>query len=299
MDNANSKTHQVGIKGTNEKGIYDMSGNVAEWCSDWYDENYYNKPQASATDPIGPTEGLYKVVRGGGWDCNETFCKVTSRFKYLPTTKKSSVGFRLVRKNIGVKKYSNYKIFFIALKKRKIIMPQKKYILIVLLFIFFSGNIIAQLRMGFTAGTLFTTNTLNHAEIGVINQSIPCFCGVKQVETKPVLLYSAGFTVDYVLSDQFFISTKALFTAKGWNEKTHYADFNSGNAAVVYDSKDKYRLNYFDLPVYFVFSSALGSKDARFNIGFGGYVDFALSGKYQFHFVGFSKYHKQFGRVWS
>ena len=165
-------------------------------------------------------------------------------------------------------------------------MPQKKYILIVLLFIFFSGNIIAQLRMGFTAGTLFTTNTLNHAEIGVINQSIPCFCGVKQVETKPVLLYSAGFTVDFVLSDEFFISTKALFAAKGWNEKTHYADFNPGSTAVVYDSKDKYRLNYFELPIYFVFSSALGSKDAKFNIGFGGYVDFALAGKYQFHLLG-------------
>ena len=97
-DNATGKTHPVGIKGTNEKGIYDMSGNVAEWCSDWYDENYYTKTQNGATDPNGPAQGIYKVVRGGGWDCNETFCKVSTRFKYLPITKKSSIGFRLVKK---------------------------------------------------------------------------------------------------------------------------------------------------------------------------------------------------------
>jgi formylglycine-generating enzyme required for sulfatase activity len=96
-DNANNQTHQVGMKATNEKGIYDMSGNVAEWCNDWYDENYYNKVQPGATDPKGPVEGIYKVVRGGGWDCNETFCKITVRYKYPPDTKKSSVGFRLVK----------------------------------------------------------------------------------------------------------------------------------------------------------------------------------------------------------
>jgi formylglycine-generating enzyme required for sulfatase activity len=96
--NANNKTHQVGIKATNEKGIYDMSGNVAEWCSDWYDENYYNKAPPNATDPGGPADGIYKVVRGGGWDCNETFCKVTTRYKYLPATRKSSIGLRLVKK---------------------------------------------------------------------------------------------------------------------------------------------------------------------------------------------------------
>ncbi|HSZ85109.1 MAG TPA: SUMF1/EgtB/PvdO family nonheme iron enzyme, partial [Puia sp.] len=96
-DNAINETHPVGLKATNENGIYDMSGNVAEWCSDWYDENYYNKIAAGTTNPKGPVEGMYKVVRGGGWDCNEMFCKVKTRFKYLPSTKKSSVGFRLVK----------------------------------------------------------------------------------------------------------------------------------------------------------------------------------------------------------
>ncbi len=98
-DNAKNETHQVGLKATNANGLYDMSGNVAEWCSDWYDENYYNKIQSGITDPKGPAEGIYKVVRGGGWDCNETFCKVNTRFKYVPSTKKSSVGFRLVKED--------------------------------------------------------------------------------------------------------------------------------------------------------------------------------------------------------
>ncbi|HEX4375482.1 MAG TPA: SUMF1/EgtB/PvdO family nonheme iron enzyme [Puia sp.] len=96
-DNSINETHPVGLKATNENGIYDMSGNVAEWCSDWYDENYYNKIVAGITNPKGPTEGMYKVVRGGGWDSNEMFCKIKTRFKYPPSTKKSSIGFRLVK----------------------------------------------------------------------------------------------------------------------------------------------------------------------------------------------------------
>jgi formylglycine-generating enzyme required for sulfatase activity len=96
-ENGENKTHPVGMKATNTNGIYDMSGNVAEWCSDWYDENYYNKIPPGATDPKGPSTGLLKVVRGGGWDCNETFCKVSTRSKYPPATRKSSIGFRLIR----------------------------------------------------------------------------------------------------------------------------------------------------------------------------------------------------------
>jgi formylglycine-generating enzyme required for sulfatase activity/uncharacterized caspase-like protein len=96
-ENGENETHQVGMKATNANGIYDMSGNVAEWCSDWYDENYYSRLPQVTTDPKGPATGNLKVVRGGGWDCNETFCKVTTRSKYPPTIKKSSIGFRLVR----------------------------------------------------------------------------------------------------------------------------------------------------------------------------------------------------------
>lgn len=98
-DNANNQTHAVGLKATNENGLYDMSGNVAEWCSDWYDESYYNKVLPGAANPKGPKEGASKVVRGGGWDTNEMFCKVTTRFKYPPATRKSSIGFRLAREN--------------------------------------------------------------------------------------------------------------------------------------------------------------------------------------------------------
>ena len=69
-DNANSQTHPVGTKQANELGIYDMSGNVLEWCSDWYgDEAYYQtlKDQGVVTNPKGPESGTARVLRGGSW----------------------------------------------------------------------------------------------------------------------------------------------------------------------------------------------------------------------------------------
>lgn len=64
-DNSGYKTHPVGLKQANELGLYDMSGNVWEWCSDWYGENYYaNSP---ANNPKGPDAGSLRVLRGGSW----------------------------------------------------------------------------------------------------------------------------------------------------------------------------------------------------------------------------------------
>ncbi len=90
--NSNNSTHDVGSKEPNELGIYDMSGNVMELCSDWHG-SYSNNNQ---TDPTGPATGDERVSRGGSWNCSARFCRSSNRnYSYHPDGKSFILGFRL------------------------------------------------------------------------------------------------------------------------------------------------------------------------------------------------------------
>lgn len=95
-DNSNSNLHQVGLKKSTTSGVNDMSGNVYEWCWDWFGRI----PPQEQVNPMGPTSGTNRVRRGGSWLNYARSCTVTYRNCDSPETVYGNIGFRLARSSV-------------------------------------------------------------------------------------------------------------------------------------------------------------------------------------------------------
>jgi formylglycine-generating enzyme required for sulfatase activity len=91
--NSDRKTHPVATKKPNAWGLYDMHGNVLEWCQDWYDDY----PRGKVTDPKGTSSAQHKVLRGGAWLGSTTTLQCTFRSEDYAVVQSNDIGFRLAR----------------------------------------------------------------------------------------------------------------------------------------------------------------------------------------------------------
>ena len=96
-ENANHETHPVGQRKPNPWGLYDMHGNVMEWCYDWYNDIYYQQCPEEEADPTGPDSGVAKVLRGGAWQFGAEATRCAYRNSSVPDAVAGIIGFRICR----------------------------------------------------------------------------------------------------------------------------------------------------------------------------------------------------------
>ena len=103
-ENSHNETKPIGLKFPNQLGIYDMSGNVWEWCYDWYNALYKT---SSDPTPLGPDKGNHRVLRGGCWHSRVLLCGVAHRFRDSPSNRSNDIGFRLVLSSSSLPHFSS------------------------------------------------------------------------------------------------------------------------------------------------------------------------------------------------